>query len=196
MWYRVWRQNPALSAPRQTLYQPSHTPNTVSVFIGRLMPKPKHGCGFESSEEETPDFQWKGLLLCGMLSPEGGGFHLVAGGLFFQQLGALLRVGEMLFTSVPDLHCHRRRFGGPLWDACAHEQEYDVPPGNRGTGRKEQMGPLSFFLAQKMKGRENRYKKWKQLWQRSCFGWIHSQGGGACNLLGLCSKGEGGGSSK
>lgn len=73
----------------------------------------------------------------------------------------------VMFTSVPDLHCHPRRFGGLLWNVCAHEQEYDGPPGNRGTGRKEQMGPLSFFLAQKMKGRENCFKKWKQLGQRS-----------------------------
>lgn len=78
-----------LSASRRALYQLSHTPNTVSVFTGRLMPKPKHGCGWESSEEETPDFQWKGLLLYGMLSPEGRGYHLVADSLFFQHLGVL-----------------------------------------------------------------------------------------------------------
>lgn len=163
-----------LSASRRALYQLSHTPNTVSVFTGRLMPKPKHGCGCESAEEETPDFQWKGLILCGMLSPEGGGYHFVAGSLFFQHLGVfaggrgvVVVVVVVMFASVPDLHCHPRRFGGPLWNVCSHEQEYDVPPGNRGTGREEQMGPLSFFLAQKMKGRENRYKKWKQLWQRS-----------------------------
>ena len=64
------------------------------------MPKPKHGCGCESAEEETPDFQWKGLILCGMLSPEGGGYHLVAGSLFFRHLGVFAGGGVVVVVVV------------------------------------------------------------------------------------------------
>lgn len=53
-------------------------------------------------------------------------------------------------------------------------------PGNRERGREEQMGPLSFPWAWKMKGGENCNKKLKQLWQDSSSLWGGSkpEGGG------------------
>lgn len=47
--------------------------------------------------------------------------------------------------------------------------------GNRKRAREKQMGPLSFPLAWKMKGEENRNKKRKQLWQDNSSLWGGSQ---------------------
>lgn len=63
--------------------------------------------------------------------------------------------------------------------------------GNRKRAREKQMGPLSFPLAWKMKGEENRNKKRKQLWQDNSSLWGGSPPEGALQSVKILFLGAG-----
>lgn len=72
----------------------------------------------------------------------------------------------------------RATCSGLAWSVCARVHVCVVLLGTVKRARAEQMGPLNFALAWKMKGGENCNKKRKQLWQDNSSLWGGPKPGG------------------